>query len=83
MSNNPFAKFVVDPTKALNPNTIKPNELEQYTSTEMRRMQQNMKVFKRSAVYLAGCVGFMFAYGMILNGATRTSVLGPDSTSFS
>jgi hypothetical protein len=33
MSNNPFSKFVVDPSKVLDPNTVTAKEFENYTST--------------------------------------------------
>ena len=80
MSNNPFAKFVVDPSKVVNPNTIQAREFENYTSLEMQKMQQSLKTYKRSAVYIGGCLALMAVYAVINNNASRKHVLGDDST---
>lgn len=66
MSNNPFAKFVVDPSKVVNPNTIQAREFENYSSLEIQKLQQSLKTYKRSAVYIAGCLGLM-AFTAIIN----------------
>ena len=79
MSNNPFSKFVVDPSKVPDPNTITAREFENYASTELRRVQSSLRTYRRSAVYLAGCAGLMLVTAWLTGGAARKSVLGTDS----
>lgn len=45
----------------------------------MRRLQSSLRVYKRSAVYLAGCLGLMLVTGWLGNSAGRKRVLGTDS----
>jgi hypothetical protein len=79
MSNNPFSKFVVDPSKVPNPNTITAAEFEKYTSNEITRLNSSFRVYKRSAVYLAGCIGLMLVTGYFAGKSGRTHLLGSDS----
>ncbi len=82
MSNNPFSRFVVDPSKVPNPNTMQAREFENYTSTEMRKIQSSLRVYRRSAIYLAGCFGMMLVAGYLSNRAGRHHILGSDSNLF-
>lgn len=41
-----------------------------------------MRVYRRSAVYLAGCAGLMLLVGWLSGGAARKNVLGADSKTF-
>lgn len=82
MSNNPFSKFVVDPSKVVEPNTMTAREFENYTSTEMRRIQSSLRTYRRSAVYLAGCAGLMLFTAFFAGKEGRTQILGSDSNSF-
>lgn len=79
MSNNPFSKFVVDPSKVPDPNTITARQFENYASTELRRVQSSLRVYRRSAIYLAGCFGLMLFAGYMTGGAARKNVFGTDS----
>lgn len=79
MSNNPFSKFVVDPSKVLDPNTIPAREFENYASTELRRIQSSLRTYRRSAIYLAGCAGLMIFTALWTGSAGRKNVLGADS----
>lgn len=79
MSNNPFSKFVVDPSKVPDPNTITAREFEKYASTELQRVQSSLRTYRRSAVYLAGCAGLMLLTGFFASRLGRTHVLGKDS----
>ena len=79
MSNNPFSKFVVDPSKVPDPNTITAREFEKYTSTELQRIQSSLRTYRRSAVYLGGCAAFMLFTALLANRSGRTYVLGAES----
>jgi hypothetical protein len=79
MSNNPFSKFVVDPSKMPDPNTITAREFEKYTSTELQRVQSSLRTYRRSAVYLGGCAALMLFTAFFANRTGRTYVLGSDS----
>ncbi len=82
MSNNPFSKFVVDPSKVVDPNTMTAREFENYASTEMRRIQSSLRTYRRSAVYLAGCAGLMLFTAFLTGRAAKTNILGADSKGF-
>lgn len=79
MSKNPFSKFVVDPSKIPDPNTIQAREFENYASTEIRRIQSSLRVYRRSAIYLAGCAGLMLVVGYFSGSTARKNVLGAES----
>ena len=42
-------------------------------------MQQSLKVYKRSAIYLAGCLGLMAFSAFVNNSASKSHIFGDDS----
>ena len=58
MSNeNPFSKFVVDPTSKPDPNKISLQQFEKYNSLEMEKLGALSRTLRRSAKYMAGVAG--------------------------
>lgn len=79
LRNNPFAKFVPNPSNIPDPNTIKPTDFEKYHSRDMQKLSENMRVLKRSSRYLAGCFAMFLGLTFAAENFARHQVFGADS----
>lgn len=77
--SNPFQGFVPDPTKIPDPNTISLGQLEHYNSYEQRRLSANFNSFKRSRLFIAGCVAAALVGIYLGEKKARSSLFGADS----
>ncbi len=57
--NNPYSKFLIDPSNIPDPNTISMEKFLAYDSYQMNKSRANFKVFKNSLFYLGGMVGLI------------------------
>ena len=80
--SNPFKNFVPDPSKVPDPKNISISQFEKYHSRDMEKMNQNLRVLKRSSKYMAGCIGVLLFLKWSVDGATKDYVLGSDSNFF-
>jgi hypothetical protein len=77
--NNPFAKFIKDPRSIPDPKTITIDQLKNYQSYEMNKINLSWKVHKKSAMYIGGCLGLMLISSLFAEKAARHNLFGADN----
>jgi hypothetical protein len=82
-TNNPFSKFVVDPSSIPDPNKISLQQFERYNSLEMERINSLFRTIKRSGLYIGGVLGLCLVGAWWAEKQARTQLFGSDSTPFS
>lgn len=79
---NPFSKYIVDPSKIVDPNKITLQQLEKYNSYEIEKLNSLFKTVKRSSLYIGGVVGLCLLGAWWAERKARAELFGSDSTSF-
>jgi hypothetical protein len=83
MSNNPFSKFVADPSSIPDPNKITLQQFERYNSLEIERINSLFRTIKRSGLYIGGVLGLCLAGAWWAEKQARCQLFGQDSTPLS
>lgn len=81
MSNNPYSKFVVDPSTIPDPNKITLQQFEKYNSLEMERSNRLLRTFKKSSLYVGGVIGLCLVGAWWAERKARHELFGADSNS--
>jgi hypothetical protein len=79
-TNNPFSKFVVDPSNIPDPNKITLQQFERYNSLEVERLNSLFRTIKRSGLYIGGVIGLCLAGAWWAEKNARSELFGRDST---
>jgi hypothetical protein len=83
MSQNPFSKFVVDPSTIPDPNKITLQQFEKYNSLEIEKLNSLFRTLKRSSLYIGGVVGLCLAAAWWGERQARCQLFGQDSIKYS
>lgn len=81
MSQNPFSKFVVDPSNIPDPNKITLHQFERYNSLEIEKLNSLFRTLKRSSLYIGGVLGLCAVAAWWGERSARCELFGQDSTS--
>lgn len=81
MSQNPFSKFVVDPSNIPDPNKITLQQFERYNSLEIEKLNSLFRTLKRSSLYIGGVLGLCAVAAWWGERSARCELFGQDSTS--
>lgn len=81
MSQNPFSKFVVDPSNIPDPNKITLQQFERYNSLEIEKLNSLFRTLKRSSLYIGGVLGLCAVAAWWGERNARCELFGQDSTS--
>jgi hypothetical protein len=83
MAQDPFKSLIKDPKLYPAPEKMRANDILAYESIDMRRIQQTLKNFKGSLIYMgnewliAGAtLGLFFVAKMVADGRARTHLVG-------
>lgn len=79
MSNNPYSKFIVDPSKVPDPNKVTLSQFEKYSSLEMEKIGSVFRTMKRSSFYIGGVIGLCFIGALWAERKARSELFGSDS----
>ncbi len=79
MSNNPYSKFVVDPSTIPDPNKINLQQFEKYNSLEIERANRLFRTIKKSGLYIGGVLGLCLAGAWWAERKARHELFGSDS----
>ena len=80
MSNNPYSKFIKDPSSIPDPNKISLRQLETYTSLEMEKTHALFRTLKKSSLYMGGVIGLCLLGAVWGEKKARNELFGSDST---
>lgn len=79
-TNNPYSKFVADPSSIPDPNKITLQQFERYNSLEIERLNSLFRTIKRSGLYIGGVIGLCLAGAWWAERKARHELFGCDST---
>ena len=79
MPNNPYSKFIIDPSKVLDPNKVTLTQFEKYSSLEMEKMGSVFRTMKRSGFYISGVIGLCLVGALWAERKARNELFGSDS----
>ena len=82
-NNNPFSKFVPDPSSIPDPNKITLQQFERYNSLEIEKLNSLFRTIKRSGLYIGGVVALSLVGAWWAEKQARNQLFGVDSTLFS
>ena len=78
---NPFSKFVTNPSSIPEPNKITLQQLEKYNSYEMEKLNALTRSVKRSGKYIGGVLGLCLVAAWWGEKNARSELFGADSNS--
>ncbi len=80
MSKNPFSQ-IPTPTK-LDPRTIGISDFTKYQSHEMNKFAASLRSYKKSLLYIGGCLAFCAVSAWYSNKLAHQDLFGADSKCF-
>ena len=77
MSKNPFSN-IPNPSK-VDPRTIGISDFTKYQSHEMNKFAASLRSYKKSLLYIGGCLALSLASALYFNKLAHNNLFGDDS----